>query len=141
MKQIKLIILKLIFFLIFFNQSSFSKGLPPGTGVGDLPVNILILLDTSQSMEHKPLKGEGIDPPNSLAIIDSAVLVGESPGVEKYIVETKVKDKDFHGGEKVYVGSSDETCQIGGEINTKFGQMHSMAVSRKVKGMIGQELI
>ena len=44
MKQIKLIILKLIFFLIFFNQSSFSKGLPPGTGVGDLPVNILILL-------------------------------------------------------------------------------------------------
>ena len=89
MKQIKLIILKLIFFLIFFNQSSFSKGLPPGTGVGDLPVNILILLDTSQSMEHKPLKGEGIDPPNSLAIIDSAVLVGESPGVEKYIVDTK----------------------------------------------------
>ncbi len=141
MKQIKLIILKLIFFLIFFNQSSFSKGLPPGTGVGDLPVNILILLDTSQSMEHKPLKGEGIDPPNSLAIIDNAVLVGESPGVEKYIVETKVKDKDFHGGEKVYVGSVEETCQIGGETNTKFGQMHSMAVSTKVKGMIGQELI
>ena len=125
MKQIKLIILKLIFFLIFFNQSSFSKGLPPGTGVGDLPVNILILLDTSQSMEQKPLKGEGIDPPNSLAIIDNAVLVGESPGVEKYIVETKVKDKDFHGGEKVYVGSNEETCQIGGETNTKFGQMHS----------------
>ena len=43
----KLLLNKLFFLLVILNQNAFSKPLPPGSGAGDTPVNILILLDTS----------------------------------------------------------------------------------------------
>ena len=49
-------ILKLLFVIfIFFNlqTSSNSKPVPPGSGQGDVPANILILLDSSLSMQNK----------------------------------------------------------------------------------------
>ena len=42
-KYLKNIILILI--LICFNQSSCAKPVPPGSGEGDVPANILILLE------------------------------------------------------------------------------------------------
>ena len=44
--------LVLVFFLNF-NQIANSKGVPPGSGEGDVPANILILLDSSASMNNK----------------------------------------------------------------------------------------
>ena len=44
-KIIKILIIKLLFFLLVLNNNVFSKPLPPGSGAGDVPVNILILLD------------------------------------------------------------------------------------------------
>ena len=42
----------LFFFLIFFVcQNSYSKPIPPGSGAGDVPANILFLLDSSASMK------------------------------------------------------------------------------------------
>ena len=52
---------KLFFYLftiiILFNQNAFSKSLPPGSGAGDVKANILILLDTSASMNGDPFGG------------------------------------------------------------------------------------
>ena len=45
---------KLFFYLLatvmMFNQNAVSKSLPPGSGTGDVKANVLILLDTSASM-------------------------------------------------------------------------------------------
>ena len=44
---------KLIFSFLFIfltTENVFSKALPPGTGIGDVPANVLILLDKSGSM-------------------------------------------------------------------------------------------
>ena len=41
---------KIIIILLFFITQGFAKNLPPGSGEGDLPANVLILLDKSGSM-------------------------------------------------------------------------------------------
>ena len=49
MKNLKFIITSLFFYLISFSIV-LGKALPPGTGIGDVPANVLILLDKSGSM-------------------------------------------------------------------------------------------
>ncbi len=58
----------ILFFLIFcgFNQITYSKPLPPGSGTGDVPANILILLDSSISMNRTI--GAGIPNISSMTI-------------------------------------------------------------------------
>ena len=41
----------LILLIIFLNQKSYAKPIPPGSGEGDVPANILILLDSSDKYE------------------------------------------------------------------------------------------
>jgi hypothetical protein len=41
---------KVIILLLFFITQGYAKNLPPGSGEGDLPANVLILLDKSGSM-------------------------------------------------------------------------------------------
>ena len=48
-------IIILILLITLLNQKSYSKPLPPGSGEGDVPANILILIDSSASMRsHLP---------------------------------------------------------------------------------------
>ena len=74
-------ILKIFVFIILnltFYSLAISKPLPPGSGSGDVPANILILLDSSLSMNNK--LGDGlpdvaastIDTRNGNKIISSA---------------------------------------------------------------------
>ena len=55
---IKTLILNLILFLIIIPKS-FTKPIPPGSGEGDVPANILILLDSSVSMRNIVSGGMG----------------------------------------------------------------------------------
>ena len=52
-KFLKIIISNLLFVLVVLNQNAISKPIPPGSGEGDVPANILILLDSSASMKRK----------------------------------------------------------------------------------------
>ena len=59
----------LLFLVLNFNQSTNAKPLPPGSGEGDVPANILILLDSSKSMVKSRI-GE------SIPILDSMTIDG-----------------------------------------------------------------
>ena len=48
--KIKKIILGILLFLFALTENLFAKALPPGTGIGDVPANVLIMLDKSGSM-------------------------------------------------------------------------------------------
>ena len=48
--KIKIIIYPIILFLFALSNQAFSKALPPGSGIGDVPANVLIMLDESGSM-------------------------------------------------------------------------------------------
>ena len=45
MKNFKLFIIQVVLFSCLIFNNSFSKALPPGSGVADVPANVLILLD------------------------------------------------------------------------------------------------
>ena len=60
MKKIKLFIIQILLFACLIISNSFSKALPPGSGDGDVPANILILLDKSASMNNVNYSGEKI---------------------------------------------------------------------------------
>ena len=78
--------IKRLFFYLFalvmvFNQNALSKSLPPGSGTGDVKANILILLDTSASMNGNPFGGAAIYNPNDLILLDDGdVMVGQARG-------------------------------------------------------------
>ena len=59
-------LLSLLILIINFNQTSYAKPLPPGSGEGDVPANILILLDSSVSMRRT--LGDGIPVISSITI-------------------------------------------------------------------------
>ena len=47
--KIKNFIISLLF-LLLTTENLFAKALPPGSGIGDVPANVLIMLDRSGSM-------------------------------------------------------------------------------------------
>ena len=59
-------ILGLLILILNFNQFTNAKPLPPGSGAGDVPANILILLDSSASMTARI--GDGFPTLSSAAI-------------------------------------------------------------------------
>ena len=51
--NLKILILKILISLLVMSGNVFAKAVPPGSGQGDVPANILILLDKSGSMDEK----------------------------------------------------------------------------------------
>ena len=77
-KFLKIIISNLLFVLVVLNQNAISKPLPPGSGSGDVPANILILLDSSASMRRPLISGSGIAIPNDIVEdVDGNLIVAE----------------------------------------------------------------
>ncbi len=71
MKQIKLFIFQIFLFSCLIISNSFSKALPPGSGVADVPANVLILLDKSGSMGVTSYSGANIGIPYSITPISN----------------------------------------------------------------------
>ncbi len=130
----------LIFFLLFFVcQNSYSKPIPPGSGAGDVPANILFLLDSSASM-----KADITDEQAKLGVIrdivelaDGNLIVATSTfGIVKVNPDDGIKDPTFGGvpnGE--YRGSSLANCN--GKIST-INSAHRLEISNNVAGITGE---
>ncbi len=71
MKKIKLFIIQIFLFSCLIISNSFSKALPPGSGVADVPANVLILLDKSGSMGALSYSGANIGSPFSITPISN----------------------------------------------------------------------
>ena len=130
----------LFFFLLFFVcQNSYSKPIPPGSGAGDVPANILFLLDSSASM-----KADITDEQAQLGVIrdivelaDGNLIVATSTfGIVKVNPDDGIKDPTFGGvpnGE--YRGSSLANCN--GKIST-INSAHRLEISNNVAGITGE---
>ena len=75
--KIKLFIIKVLLSLILIAGNSFAKNLPPGSGVADVPANVLILLDKSGSMSARMISGMGFYYPSGVAAHDGKIYVGQ----------------------------------------------------------------
>ena len=67
MLKIKILFIKLFLFLIVLSSNSFAKNIPPGSGIADVPANVLILLDKSGSMNARMVSGSGFYYPQGVA--------------------------------------------------------------------------
>ena len=105
-KYIKYFLITFFSLTFVLNNNVLSKPLPPGSGEGDVPANILIILDTSASMSGSTFTGDAIDIPRGLILLnDDDVIVGLSNkgGVVKFDTDSANEelDSNFAGGSKV----------------------------------------
>ena len=91
-------ILGLLILILSFNQFTNAKPLPPGSGSGDVAANILILLDTSDSMNNSI--GDGFP------IINSATINGDGNRV--------LVSNDASDGGLYMINSSGERVKFSG---------------------------
>ena len=156
--MIKISMFKKLFFYLFtiiilFNQNAFSKSLPPGSGAGDVKANILILLDTSASMNGDPFGGAAIYTPGDLILLDSGdVLVGQTTaGIIKFDYTTEDFDSEFVDpdgdgkGDRLFQGSNSmPSCELEtGRQDSRVRTVREMDKSSDVNGVTpaGKEVI
>mgnify|MGYP001301763491 CR=1 FL=1 len=77
-KKIKTLALSVLIFFLFFITNGFTKALPPGSGEGDMPANVLILLDKSGSMGWRTYTGPDTRYPDKLAVGSTEVSSGRN---------------------------------------------------------------
>ena len=93
--------------ILLLAGNAFSKALPPGSGIGDVPANVLILLDKSGSMGARMTSGAGIYYPVSVAVDSSGNVYGgqySNYGIKKFEYATSGVDTSF-GSSGIYRGS------------------------------------
>ena len=69
--RIKIVIIKLILSLILLSGNAIAKNLPPGSGISDVPANVLILLDKSGSMGWRMQSAASLYHPRKVAVDSS----------------------------------------------------------------------
>ena len=104
----KFLIIHVLVLLFSLSSNVFAKALPPGSGIGDVPANVLILLDKSGSMGARMTSGVGIYYPESVAFDSNGdVYAGQyaTYGIKKFTYATNAVDSSF-ASSGVYRGSS-----------------------------------
>ena len=114
MKFIKTILSNLLFLFFIFNQQALSKPIPPGSGEGDVPANILILLDSSASMQKQIVSGDSLGFPHSIAADSNGdVYIGESSnGIVKMISADEKADQTFADSNRNFRGKKNEPANV-----------------------------
>jgi len=134
---LKIIISNLFLIAFVFNQNVYSKPIPPGSGEGDVPANILILLDSSLSMQSKITDGASIKRP--LDIVEDSdgnvIMTGDgNQGVIKMITSTEQKDPNFGNKGRFKGSNSDSNCS---NKDSSMKQPNSLGISSNVAGYTG----
>ena len=107
MMKIKILFLKLFLFFIILSGNSFAKNIPPGSGIADVPANVLILLDKSGSMNARMVSGSGFYYPQGVAADGNGnVYAGQisTRGIKKILDSTKNADPNW-AQRGIYFGS------------------------------------
>ena len=111
-KYLKNIILILI--LICFNQSSYAKPVPPGSGEGDVPANILILLDSSASMSRR-ISGTRVNDITGISMDSTgryyATQSRGKRGILRFTTAGEI-DTTYNGNRGVWAGAANDTCSM-----------------------------
>ena len=113
-KLFKTFIKSILLLVIFLDPNAYPKPIPPGSGVGDVPANILFLLDNSLSMRRQVVAGDSMY--NSIDVVetDAGNLIYAQErglGLVKFSYSTQNKDGTFANNTAGFRGtSSDANC-------------------------------
>ena len=120
--KLKQLLIGTILIIFAFTNQVFSKALPPGTGIGDVPANVLILLDKSGSMGWRMSGGTASMryPYDADADSSGDVLVSQynRDGVKKFVYGSKTLDTGF--GNKGVSGKGDSRYEGNSNCRTSY---------------------
>jgi type IV pilus assembly protein PilY1 len=120
--KIKKLILAVFLFTFALSENIFAKALPPGTGIGDVPANVLIMLDKSGSMGWRMGGGAtGMKHPyDAAADSNGDILVSQYnyDGVKKFVYGTAVLDSGF--GNNGISGKGNSTHEGNNQCQTSY---------------------
>ena len=112
--KIKKLIYSIILILFALSNQAFAKALPPGSGIGDVPANVLIMLDKSGSMGWRMSGGTASMryPYDADADSNGDVLVSQynRDGVKKFLYGSKTLDTGF--GTEVFLEKVIEDMKV-----------------------------
>ena len=94
----KYLIATTLIILLFSIENILAKDPPPGSGAGDVPVNVLFLLDNSLSMRSQMVAGDGMFPPWDLVETDNGdIIISQMRrrGLTKINYGTERRDTSF----------------------------------------------
>jgi len=101
----------LFFVLLNLGYSANAKPVPPGSGEGDVPANILFLLDSSASMDH------GVANQDILGVVANVLpdsngdyLVTQTPQALIKYNNDLTRNRDFNDGVGRFTGNINQTC-------------------------------
>jgi type IV pilus assembly protein PilY1 len=143
--KFKIIFISFLISLLNITGVGIAKPLPPGSGAGDIPANILILLDTSESMNSNPFGGDMLSKVGDVILLDDGdILVGQmdSAGVVKMNYASEELDRTFNNNKGSVRGNSQYSCKLMGGSLQPFGfsTVTGMAKSSNVKGHTGEAI-
>ena len=127
----------IVFLFIITCQNSYSKPIPPGSGAGDVPANILFLLDNSASMKatitaHNQAVGQAND---VVELSDGNLIIATTTyGIVKVNSDDGIKDSSFAGTGK-FKGSDAPDCN--GKVS-KISRALQLEISSNVKNQTGE---
>ena len=113
--KFKIIFIGFLISLLNITGVGIAKPLPPGSGAGDIPANILILLDTSASMNANPLGGDTLEKVGDVVLLNSGdILVGQmnNGGIVKMNYDDEEFDRDFGTNGSVRANKTITTCAL-----------------------------
>jgi len=127
--KLKLFIFNILLSLLLLTSNGFAKNIPPGSGIGDVPANVLILLDKSGSMSARMTSGNGFMYPYSVTTDSSGDVYGgqyHTYGIKKLTYATGAVDSNF-GSSGIYRGSGN--CRSYYPLNMKVHNGYLYVVS------------
>ena len=127
-------------FLIIFCQNSYSKPIPPGSGTGDVPANILFLLDSSNSMNTDITDEQArLGTVNDLVeLSDGSLIIATALyGIVKVDPNDGIKDPTFGGAPNGEYKGSANPADCGGK-NSEILQPYRLEISNNVAGITGE---
>ena len=143
--KFKIIFISFLISLLNITGVGIAKPLPPGSGAGDIPANILILLDTSESMNSNPFGGDMLSKVGDVILLDDGdILVGQmdSAGVVKMNYASEELDRTFNNNKGSVRANAQYSCKLMGGSLQPFGfsTVTGMAKSSNVKDHTGEAI-
>ena len=143
--KFKIIFIGFLISLLNITGVGIAKPLPPGSGAGDVPANILILLDTSASMNANPMGGDTLEVVGDVVLLNSGdVLVGQmnNGGIVKMNYDDEEFDRNFGTNGSVRANKTITTCALEYGVSQPYGfsTVTAMAKSSNVKDHTGEAI-
>ena len=131
MKIFKYFLFAVLFLNLYSETQVHAKPVPPGSGEGDVPANILFLIDSSASMSRRISNRDAVFGVTGVAYdTNNDILAGQQRhlGVVKFDDDGK-RNREFGNNAARWTGQFNDTCEAGLSFDSSGGTGYSSIIT------------